>query len=81
MTENTKLRELFKHTKHTQLTESVKALEVRYNMDGLTYAQAANHLTTAASKLPDYRMVRRVSNIKTAGAGGNKQGRSRTYRP
>ena len=37
MTENAKLPELFKRTKHPQLTESVKALEVRYNMDGLTY--------------------------------------------
>ena len=44
-------------------------------MDGLTYTQAANHLTTAVSKLPDYQMARRVSNVKTAGAGGNKQGR------
>ena len=74
MTENTKLRELFKHMNHPQLTESVKALEVRYDMDGLTYTQAAHHLTAAVSKLPDYQMACRVSNIKTAGGGGNKQG-------
>ena len=74
MMENTKLWELFKRTKHTQLTESVKALEVRYNMDGLTYTQAANHLTAAISKLPDCQMAHQVSNVKTAGAGGNKQG-------
>ena len=49
MTENTKLRELFKCTKHPQLTKSVKALEVRYDMDRLTYTQAANHLTAAVS--------------------------------
>ena len=77
MTENAKLRELFKCTKHPQLTESVKALEVQYNMDGLTYTQAANHLTAAVSKLPDYQMARRVSNVKTASGGGNKQGRIR----
>ena len=77
MTENAKLRELFKRTKHPQLTESVKALEVRYDMDGLTYTQAANHLTAAVSKLPDYQMARRVSNVKTASTGGNKQGRVR----
>ena len=65
MTENAKLRELFKCTKHPQLVESVKALEVRYDMDGLTYTQAVNHLTAAVSKLPDYRMARRVSNVKT----------------
>ena len=42
MTENAKLRELFKHTKHKQLVETVKAFAVRYDMDGLTYTQAAN---------------------------------------
>ena len=75
MTENAKLREIFKHTKHPQLTESVKVLEVRYDMDGLNYTQAANHLTTAVSKLRNYQMAHRVSNDKTASTGGNKQGR------
>ena len=74
MTENAKLRELFKCTKHMQLVESVKALEVRYDMDGLTYTQAANHLTAVVSNLPDYQMAHRVSNVKTGGGGGNKQG-------
>ena len=50
LTENAKLWELFKRTKHSQLTESVKALGARYDMDGLTYTQAANHLTAAVSK-------------------------------
>ena len=72
MTENAKLRELFKRTKPTQLVESVKALEVRYDMDGLTYTQAANHLTAAVSKLPDYQMASRVSNVKTASGQGSK---------
>ena len=49
-------------------------------MDRLTYTQAANHLTAAVSKLPDYQMARRVSNAKTAGAGGNKQDRVRCDR-
>ena len=75
MTKNEKLRELFKRTKHTQLTKSVKALEVQHDMDGLTYTQATNHLTAAISKLLDYQMARHVSNVKTASRGGNKQGR------
>ena len=76
MTENAKPQELFKCTKHTQLIESVKALEVRYDMDGLTYTQAANHLTVAVSKLLDYQMACCVSNVKTGGGGGggNKEG-------
>ena len=72
MTENTKLRELFKRTKLPQLLESVKALQVRYDMDGLTYTHAANHLTTAVSKLPDYQMARRVSNVKTGSGQSSK---------
>ena len=74
MTENAKLRELFKHTKHTQLVETVKALVVRYDMDGLTYTQAANHLNAALSKMQDYQMAGRVSNVNTGGGSGNKQG-------
>ena len=77
MTENAKLRELFKRTKHPQLVESVKALEVRYDMDGLTYTQAANNLTAAVSKLPDYQMARRVSNVKTGTRQGSKPTRIR----
>ena len=72
MTENAKLQELFKRTKHTQLVEYVKALEVRNNMDGLTYTQAANHLTAAVSKLPDYQTTRRDSNVKTGSGQGSK---------
>ena len=41
-------------------------------MDGLTYTQVANHLTAAVSKLPDYKMARRVSNVKTGGGQANK---------
>ena len=77
MTENAKLRELFKRTKHMQLVKTVKTLEVRYDMDGLTYTQAANHLTGAVSKLPDYQMARRVSNVKTGSGEGSKPTRVR----
>ena len=76
-TENAKLCELFKRTKHPQLIESVKALEVRYDMDGLTYTQAANDLTAAVSKLPDYQMARRVSNVITGSRQGSKPTRIR----
>ena len=43
-------------------------------MDGLTYTQAANRFTAAISKLPDYQITCRISNVKTAVGGGNKQG-------
>ena len=44
-TENAKLRELFKRVQHPQLQDTVKALKVRFDMEGITYTQAANHLT------------------------------------
>ena len=77
MAENAKLRELFQRTKHTQLVDSVKPLEVRYDMDRLTYTQAANHLTVAVSKLPNYQMARRVPNAKTGSGQGSKPTRVR----
>ena len=41
-------------------------------MDGLTYTQAANQLTAAVSKLPDYQMARCTSNVKTGSGQGSK---------
>ena len=46
-------------------------------MDGLTYTQAANHLTAAVSKLPDYQMACRVLNVKTGSGQGSKPTRVR----
>ena len=60
-TENAKLRELFKRVQHPQLQDTVKALKVRFDMEGITYTQAANHLTAAVSELPEYHLTRKVS--------------------
>ena len=57
LTENAKVRDLFKHVQHTQLQDTVKALRVRYDLDGITYTEAANHLTTAVSKLPEFQLA------------------------
>ena len=50
-TENAKLHELFKWVQHLQLQDTVKALKVRFDMEGIMYTQAANHLTAAVSEL------------------------------
>ena len=50
-TENAKLRELFKRVQHPQLQDTVEALKVHFDMEGITYTQAANHLTAAVSEL------------------------------
>ena len=60
-TENAKLCELFKQVQHPQLQDTVKALKVHFDMEGITYTQAANHLTAAVSELPEYHLTRKVS--------------------
>ena len=60
-TENAKLHELFNRVQHPQLQDTVKALKVRFDMEGIMYTQAANHLTAAVSELPEYHLTRKVS--------------------
>ena len=60
-TENAKLRELFKQVQHPQLHETIKALKGRFDMEGITYTQAANHLTAVVSELPEYHLTHKVS--------------------
>ena len=57
LTENAKVRELFKHVQHTLLQDTVKVLHVRYDLDGITYREAANHLTAAVSELPEFQLA------------------------
>ena len=75
-TENAKLCELFKRVQHPQLQDTVKALKVRFDMEGITYTQAANHLTAGVSELPEYHLTRKVSASSSGtprirGSGGN----------
>ena len=48
-TENAKLHELFKWVQHPQLQDTIKALKVCFDMEGITYTQAANHRTSTTS--------------------------------
>ena len=59
--ENAKLRELFKRVQHLQLQDTVKALKVCFDMEGITYTQVTNHLTAAVLELPEYHLTRKVS--------------------
>ena len=65
--ENAKIRELFKRVQHPQLQDTVKALKVRFDMEGLTYTQAANHLTAAVSKLPEFHTTHRIAAARIHG--------------
>ena len=60
-TENDKLHELFKQVQHPQLQDTSKALKVCFDMEGITYTQAANPLTAAVSELPEYHLTCKVS--------------------
>ena len=75
-TENAKLRELFKRVQHPPLHDTVKALKVRFDMEGITYTQVANHLTAAVSELPEYHLTHKVSALSSGtprirGGGGS----------
>ena len=75
-TENAKLHELFKRVQHPQLQDTVKALKVRFDMEGITYTQAANHLTAVVSELLEYHLTHKVSASSSGtprirGGGGN----------
>ena len=63
LTENAKVRELLKRVQHMQLQDTIKALRVRYDLDGITYTEAANHLTAAVSELPEFQLARCVSAV------------------
>ena len=40
------------HVQHPHLQDTVKAIEVRSDLDGITYSEADNHLTAAVSDIP-----------------------------
>ena len=53
---------------------------VRYDLDGITYTEAANHLTTAVSELPKFQLARRVSAAnRICGGGKGKHKRDSIY--
>ena len=76
MTNSTKLRELFRRVQHPQLQDTVKVIEVRAELDGITYSEAANHIISAVSKIPKYHLSPKVSIIQASGGniGGNSGG-------
>ena len=53
MSDDAKIRFLFKRVQHPNLQGAIEALKARLSTnDAITYTQAANHLSTAASELP-----------------------------
>ena len=76
MADITQVREIFSRVQHPQLQYTVKALEVRSDLDGIKYSKADNHLTAAVSKILEYQFSIKVSGIRASGgnSGGNSCG-------
>ena len=75
MTEDAKIRFVFKKVDHEGLQNTVEALKTKIateNPGTFTYTTVANHISTAVSELPDFMARnRRVSGVAQGGGGGN----------
>ena len=80
LTENAKVRELLNRVQNNQLQDTVKVLRVRFDIDGILYTAAANHLTSAVSELPEYLLARRVSSLRRIRGGGSEKGKNKFKR-
>ena len=52
MAGSTQVHELSRRVQQPQLQYTVKDLEVRSDLDGITYSDVANQLTASVSKIP-----------------------------
>ena len=80
LTENAKVRELLKRVQNNQLQDTVKALRVQFDLDGISYTEAANHLTSVISELPKYLLAHRISSLKRIRGGGSEKGKNKFKR-
>ena len=80
LTENAKVRQLLRHVQNNLLQDIVKALRVQFDLDGISYTEAANHLTSAVSELPEYLLVCCVSSLKCIRVGGSEKGKNKFKR-
>ena len=74
MTEDAKIRFLFKKVQHSGLFAAIESLKAQQTLGNqLDYSQAASHLSTAVSQMPEYiAKSRNVSGVATGGSdGGN----------
>ena len=71
--EDRKIRYLFKKVQHEKLQSAIDALQAQQTAgNAFTYAQAASHLSTRVSELPEYLAKHRsISGVSTAPSGGS----------
>ena len=81
MTDDAKLRFLFKRVQHPGLQQAIEALKAQQTAGtAVTYTMAANHLTTAVSALPEYISKNRSISAVTRTGGDTNGGSSEIYR-
>ena len=80
LTENAKVCELLKRVQNNQLQDTIKAPRVRFDLDGISYTEAANHLSSVVSELPEYLLACRVSSLKRIRGGGSEKGKNKFKR-
>jgi hypothetical protein len=72
MTDEAKVRFLFKKVQHPGLRGSIDALKAQQTAGtDLTYTMAANHLSTAVSELPEY--ISKNRTVSAANTGGDNE--------
>ena len=72
MSEEAKIRFLFKTVQHPQLIQAVEALKVSITSGtNMTYTTCCNHLATSVSELPEFQTKRNVSGLNTTGGDKN----------
>ena len=76
MADSTQVREIVKRVQHPQIQDTVKAIEVRADLDRITYPEAANHLTATISKISEDHFSQNIYGVHTSGdnSGGNSCG-------
>ena len=78
MTEDAKIRFLFKKIQHSGLDSAVEAMKAKITTEPagtVTYTTVANHISTAVSELPDYLS----RNHKVSGVSGGKMNSNASY--
>ena len=73
MSDEAKVRFLFRKVQHSVLRSSIDALKSTQTTGTvISYTMAENHLSTAVSELPEYlaKSARNVSGVQTGGGGG-----------
>lgn len=74
MLEDARLRFLFKKVEHPDLKVTIAALKTRMIDTNVTYTEAANHIATAVSELPEY--ISKNRNISGVTTGNDASGTS-----